>query len=685
MRKCKIFITLFAIITVLIVTPVSVSAETGSYTYNHWGEVVPAPNAYIAKRQIDGVGIGIDSFSHPKDIFVAENGCIYISDTGNNRIVCLNKDYSLRWIWNKIYDGTKEIKINSPSGLFVDSENNVYICLTDDAVVLKCSPEQKLLTSFKSPNSPLLNKDFVFQPSHILVSDSGITYVLIDGFYLGALVYDESGTFLTFFGSNDVKVTAKMISDKLFRKIMTEKQKSKLSRYVPIQYDGFDIDEKGFVYTCTKSVYSQEIRRLNTLGDNVLQYKGNMGDLQTALVMGKIEDTQFIDLCVDKNGFISAIDKNRGRVFQYNKEGTLLTIMGGSGDGLGLFKNAIAIDNYENKLFVLDNELGNITVFQETEYGELLHKGIVLYQDGLYTESADIWKEILKMDVNSEVAYNGLGKALHAEEDYVSAMDCFKKSNNREDYSESYKQYRNIQIKRYFPIVALVIIVLITAVLILNRLLKNRPLSKQKRDSDLKSVIRFLNHTADECGEIKYKNTWNIRIATVTLVFFFLAFVAKKQLTGFIFNSNNPNNFNVLVELLITVGVFLLYVIINWAITTLLSGKGKIKEIYCGTAYALIPYIISLFISVVCSQFLTMDEQSFLMIIELVSLIWTSLVLLSALKVIHEYSFTKVIFSLLLTVLGMAFVVFIIMLFISIAEQFVSFFKTIYSEIMFRR
>lgn len=241
------------------------------------------------------------------------------------------------------------------------------------------------------------------------------------------------------------------------------------------------------------------------------------------------------------------------------------------------------------------------------------------------------------------------------------------------------------RIKEYFPVAILAIIVLITAVFVLKRLLKNKLRSKQKHGNALKSVLKLLNHPADECGEIKYKNAWNIRIATISVILFFLAFVAKKQLTGFVFNSNNKNNFNILVELSITVGAFLLYVVINWAITTLLSGKGKIKEIYCGTSYALIPYIISLFLSVICSQFLTADEQTFLTLIELVGLIWTLFVLLSILRVIHEYSFVKVVFSLVLTILGMAFVVFILMLFVSIAEQFVSFFKTIYSEIMFRR
>lgn len=684
--KIKGIIALF-ISCIVFFGGINVSAETHSYTYNHWGEVVSAPYGYVATDSIDGVDLGIGAFKQPSDLFVAENGYIYISDTGNNRVVCFDSEYSVKWVWDTVYDGSTMVPLKTPKGLFVDSDDNIYICLTDSGLVVKCNPNGQVVVKYQSPESPLLNEGFVFEPSRVIVSKSGITYVLIDGFHLGALVYDSEGVFQTFFGSNDVKVTAKMVSDKLLRKLMTEEQKAKLSRYVPVQYDGFDIDENGFVYTCTKAVYSQEIRRLNTLSDNVLQYKGNMGDLQSTFIMGNVEDSEFTDLCVDKNGFISALDKNRGRIFQYDSEGNLMMIFGGSGDGLGLFKSAVSIDENADFIYVLDNELGNITKFRTTEYGKMLRKGIVLFQDGLYTESTSIWKQILKMDVNSELAYNGLGKSLHAEEKYAEAMECFKKANNREEYSESFKQYRSIKIKKYFPIVITTVLIFFVISFVVIRIKKKFTNKKRKKilSESTRSLLRVLSHPADECAEIKYKKTWSMPIATTVLFLFFAATVTKRQLTSFIFNNNNTKNFNIFVIFLITVGGFLLYTVINWAVTTLLVGKGKIKEIYCASCYALIPYVFTTFLSVVLSHFMILDEQSFLSLLQIFGLIWTAFILFSALKTIHEYSFAKVLSSLVLTALGMAFVVFIIMLFISLVEQLISFIKSIYNEIMYRR
>ena len=266
-------------------------------------------------------------------------------------------------------------------------------------------------------------------------------------------------------------------------------------------------------------------------------------------------------------------------------------------------------------------------------------------------------------------------------------MKCFRKSNNREDYSEAFKQHRSILIKKYFPIAITTVLVVCLAMYILGKIKKRYPKKDNKKllPDSVRSVLRVLNHPTDECGEIKYKKTWSIPIATIILFLFFVATVAQRQLMSFVFNNNNPSNFNVLVILLITVGGFLLYVTINWAVTTLLAGKGTIKEIYCASSYALIPYVSTTFLSVLLSYFMVLDEQSFLTLLQLFGIIWTAFILISALKTIHEYTFTKVFTSLLFTVLGMAFVVFIIMLFISLVEQLISFIKSIYNEIMYRR
>ena len=381
----KFLVLIFILIIAL--GSLSVSAESHTYTYNYWGETVSAPYGYVANSVIDGHKLGIGKLNEPTDLFIDSKQCMYLSDTGNNRVICLNDDMTINWIWESVVDGSKPIPLIAPKGLFVDIEGNVYICLESSGVVLKCNSEGIVLSKYVRPDNSLLSKEFEFLPSKVVAGNNGTIYVLIDGFHLGALVYKSNGEFLTFYGSNDVKITAKMVSDKFLRKFMTEEQKKKLSRYVPVQYDNFDIDNDGFIYTCTKAVDSQEIRKMNTLSKNVLQYQGNMGDLQSTYVMGKVEDSEFIDLCIDENGFISALDNKRGRIFQYDNDGNLLMIFGGKGNGMGLFTNASAIDCDDNNIYVLDKEVAQITVFNTTQYGDMLRNGTVLFRDGMYQDA----------------------------------------------------------------------------------------------------------------------------------------------------------------------------------------------------------------------------------------------------------------------------------------------------------
>src|SRR5690554_7929883 len=88
----KIFICLFtALILITCFTGsgfASTYAEgvTGSYSYNYWGESIPAPAAYkyagVSKFEESIIG----ALDGAADMFVY-NGEIFLLDNGNNRIV----------------------------------------------------------------------------------------------------------------------------------------------------------------------------------------------------------------------------------------------------------------------------------------------------------------------------------------------------------------------------------------------------------------------------------------------------------------------------------------------------------------------------------------------------------------------------------------------------------------------
>lgn len=76
----------------------------------------------------------------------------------------------------------------------------------------------------------------------------------------------------------------------------------------------------------------------NPFGSNILKskaqssFQGGFGDLQPFTYDNQTYTTRFIDLCVDENQAIFALDYTSGRVFQYDEEGNLLFVFGGIGN-----------------------------------------------------------------------------------------------------------------------------------------------------------------------------------------------------------------------------------------------------------------------------------------------------------------------------------------------------------------
>ena len=153
-----------------------------------------------------------------------------------------------------------------------------------------------------------------------------------------------------------------MLISRFWKSLFSQEQKDKMARYVPIQYSNFDLDSEGFIYTCTQTTKTSvdELKKLNSQGINILPTakrntgtEGDYGDLEKGWLNAKRVDTQFVDLCVDEDGFIYALDYTRGRIFQYDQESRLLQVFGSVGAQAGTFKTPAAIDSLDGKLLVV--------------------------------------------------------------------------------------------------------------------------------------------------------------------------------------------------------------------------------------------------------------------------------------------------------------------------------------------
>ena len=94
-------------------------------------------------------------------------------------------------------------------------------------------------------------------------------------------------------------------------------------------------------------------------------------------------------------------------------------------------------------------------------------------------------------------------------------------------------------------------------------------------------------------------------------------------LSVFLFLNQAPEDFNAFFTLLKTIGLVALWCLANWLVCTLLSGNGKLKEVFIATVYALIPYIVWTVISVVLTWILPLSGAGLINGINTVMLIYT--------------------------------------------------------------
>jgi hypothetical protein len=160
--------------------------------------------------------------------------------------------------------------------------------------------------------------------------------------------------------------------------------------------------------------------------------------------------------------------------------------------------------------------------------------------------------------------------------------------------------------------------------------------------------------------------------------------VFKYAVTGFRFNYNDVDMMNIGLLFLTTVPVFVVGVVSNWGVCTLMNGKGKMKDIWIAGSYCLIPYIVSSFLYTLLSHFFVLSEEIFLNWILWIGIIWSACVLLGVLSGIHDYSFKGTIGSVFLTVIAMLIVAFLILLVVSLLQQAFAFVSSIVNELIYR-
>lgn len=202
--------------------------------------------------------------------------------------------------------------------------------------------------------------------------------------------------------------------------------------------------------------------------------------------------------------------------------------------------------------------------------------------------------------------------------------------------------------------------------------------------TDRQWVKHAVTHPFEGFEDMRWKKAGSVKIASGIVLLWFAAAVVYSRLYGFQFYIEPDKMFNILPYLIQTIVLFLTWVVGNWSVCTLLDGEGTMRNIYIYSAYALLPYVVSIFLDTFLSHFLIWDEYIFIQVVGDVGLGWSIVLMFSAIRAVHQYSVGKTLLAILLTIMAMLIMLFLMVLVLSLFQQVYVFVYAIYTETAYR-
>ena len=705
-RLSQVLLTVLALLMML-TTVVGAAAPYATYTYSSTKFVLNSPEAYVPDMVVNSNYMGLSkALDDPRDLFVGPDENVYLVDAKNARVICLDKYLKVRFeIATFVNSHGVPDSFSDPSGVFVNDEY-IYVCDSNNNRIVMFNLDGSFHKVIPQPVSDLFDEGAIYKPVAVAVDSYGRLFVVSSTTYQGIIVMSDDGGFHGFIGAAKVEISPMEI---LWRSLQTDAQRELSSAYIPTEYNNITIDKDNFIYITTdapsdsdqmksiqnKSGENAAVKKLNASGADVMRRNGFFGPggevaPATSSLNAITGASRIIDAAVGPEGTWSIIDEKRSKVYTYDKDGACLFIFGDKGIQTGNIENIEAIAYQGSKILLLDKSKDCITVYRRTEYGDLLIDALAHQNARIYDVAIDDWTEILKRNNNYDAAYIGIGKALYRSGDYEEAMEYYRAAFDTTNYSNAFKEVRKGILSKW--LVVLVIGVVLVCVLIgkffgyAGKINKKAQLKVGRKSLKEEMLYPFhlIFHPFDGFWDLKHEKRGSVRSAFLILVITIAAFTYQGVGTGYIFNPRQSGYLNIFGQILSVSVPLLLWVVANWCLTTLFEGEGSLKDIFVAACYSLTPMPLLIIPSVILSNVLAASEVQIINLLVDVAFVWMFVLLFLGMMVTHDYSMLKNVATTVGTIVGMAFIMFLAILFSSLMAKIVGFISGIIVEINYR-
>ena len=327
-----------------------------------------------------------------------------------------------------------------------------------------------------------------------------------------------------------------------------------------------------------------------------------------------------------------------------------------------------------------------VAVYEPTDYYDTIISALRNQNNHNYSDSIFFWQDVLKRNNNFDLAYIGIGKALFSQGKYEEAQLMLKAAYETATYDKAFMEIRKEIIQKWMlPLVIGAILILVLFFKFLGYAKKKNKITSLKvgrktYGEELLYVFHLVFHPFDGFWDLKHEKRGSVRASLTFMILTIAAFFYQAIGQGYSFNPRGDYSTVVLQVVAVAVPV-ILWCVGNWCLTTLFDGEGSFKDIFIATGYSLAPLPLFVVISTILTNLMTAQEGKMVNLIVTLGYVWVFILLFFGTMITHDYSMGKNFITILGTVVAMAIIIFIIVLFSSLLIKMVSFVITIASEI----
>ncbi|MBC7319211.1 hypothetical protein H5T89_01065 [bacterium] len=421
------------------------------------------------------------------------------------------------------------------------------------------------------------------------------------------------------------------------------------------------IDSRGNIYVAGSLPRSTVSRfEPNYIVIKRMNYQGYIN-----MTFGPIINAFIGGIVVDQLGNLYVLDTSSSYIYKFDKRGALVTRFFA---GRGATCIAIRSDGY-----IAIGYGGEIKLFHPSRLMRIIDKANKSLLDGDYDLSVKYWNEALRLNNYMKFIHSGLGETYFYMKEYRNALREFKLAEDKVRYSGTVVLYRRELFYRYILLWGILFLVIINILIFWG-----------KRLSFIFNNIvgRMIYAPIKTLLEVREKPIYWGFVLVIVLA---LVDALNRRFTNYIFQPALEGiDYLFLRRLLMFSGLWFVSGTVFYSVGEIFDGMGTWKQCMLTIIFCIVPYLLFSFPLSLISNLLTFQEKIYYDYARQGLMFWCGILFFINVYTTQQLSSSRNILIFLVTGIGLAFAISIILFLQGINRELWSFIKDVYLEAWYR-